>query len=162
MPLNRGEIIKCRVNQDSYRGWEGKEGCLEFLPQTVSSGFRLHQTVLPISRIGPTILFGNARQHEQFRIVTYAHTGGFCAHGSLHLYVSLRRAPPSRHFVKTTFSSFRFVLIRLSGTPETSKLLSFSIVFLFVSRFRQRNPFRRNHHQLRHIVRKIYLFPVIY
>lgn len=67
-----------------------------------------------------------------FRTVIRSHTVGFCAHGSLHLYVSLRRAPSSRHLVKAPFSGFRVVLVRLFATPETSVLLH-SLVFHYFS-----------------------------
>lgn len=110
--------------------------------RAVPSGFcrKLHQTVLPISlhlpasdpRFYSAMPGSSVTRTVLFRTVTRAHIGGFCAHGSLHLYVSLRRAPPSRHLVKAPFSGFRVVLVRLFATPETSVLLH-SLVFHYFS-----------------------------
>lgn len=112
----------------------GKEGGLEFLPGTVSSGFRrkLHQTVLPISRIGPTILFGNTRQQCVMNSFALLHT---CMEVFVHMvpctFTCLFVARHPCHFVKTPFSGFRIALVRLFGTPETSKL--HSLVFHYFS-----------------------------
>jgi len=141
----------------------GKEGGLELLPGTVSSGFRrkLHQTVLLISRIGPTILFGNTRQQCVMNSFTLLHTCRFLCTwflAPLHLFVA---RDPLDTSLKPRFQAFASCSSDYSEPRKHgSYILSFFIIFFFVSRVRRRNPFRRNHHQLRRMARK-YSFAII-
>lgn len=117
---------------------------------TVSSGFRrkLHQTGFCRSRLPhlPHRIHDFIRQRpaaelrEHSFVLLHARTPEvFCAHSSLHLYVSFRRAPPSRNppttSLKPRFRCFRIVLVRLFGTPENIDA-TFSRFSLFFSLFR--------------------------